>query len=809
MKNLLKIIILLQVSFLVGQTNFRGRIVDEQTKQPIQGAKVSVSDQGLGVLSNDLGYFVYSKYHKVVDRNSALSITAPGYEEIVKVGADIRQLFGSVSTIYLGKGKKKKEKKLNNAHIYWDVSSSVGNYDFEKTWRRLVQFLEQEQIKTINFTAFNTQKIAEKELKVSNQSLDELRLQLGQTQQNGLSNYNLISDTDTDAVVLVSNGNAVYGDISANGNIPFYSIMIGRDGNAKYLNQLAQFTDGTFLQASNGISSTDNRSIVTGIIKTESGPIQGASIFKKGGLLEYHSKADGSFEIPADDGDILTFSFLGTQTKSLPVENRQSPLAVYLEPLAELLDEIVLKEKRITQDNEVITGFGKESKDKLGYAVNYLTSEEIKPEVQFVSDILRGRFAGIIVNGFGSQATISIRNTQTFGGADETPTGSGGASPLWVIDNNQFQATIGEVNSFVDPQNIESISVLKSAAATVRFGTLGIDGVIIIRTKTGSARLSTDDPIVPSLLVSGNNYKENLPLLNLSGKQASYITELEGLNTVEEKYLRYKEMAFNREPSLSFYIDMAQYFQRYNQALANEILDKLVVVGNNNAKVLRVVAYMYEAVKAYDKARLMYERIVKLAPKEAQSYRDLAMIYQEVGEYNKALELYINMLGKQLKGINFTGLENSLKSELSRLIAHHKDKIEFQRLPNEWLRVGYNVDLRMVIEWSDRTVPFEFQFVNPNKKYYTWAHTLEDNKRRLYEEQDQGFQTEEFIVDDAPAGDWIVNIQYLGEKDQFNIPPYLKYTIYRNYGTINEQKEVKVIKLYQQNDKVTLSKIDL
>ena len=368
---------------------------------------------------------------------------------------------------------------------------------------------------------------------------------------------------------------------------------------------------------------------------------------------------------------------------------------------------------------------------------------------------------------------------------------------------------MADINSFVDPQNIESITVIKSsAAASARYGTIGIGGAIIIRTKTGAARVSDGGPSVQSLLVRGNNYKENVPLLNLSSQKASYILELEQLSTIEERYLRYKQLEETREPSLEFYIDMAQHFQSYNQRIANEILNKLVTIGSTNIKVLRVVAYLYEVRGAVDKARLLYERIVKIAPREAQSYRDLAMIYQEVGEYNKALELYINMLGGQLMGVNFTGLEKPIGSELSRLVARHKDKIEFDRLPNEWLQVGYNVDLRMVIEWSDRAAPFEFQFVNPNKKYFNWVHTLDQNKRRLYEEQDQGFQMEEFIIDDAPSGDWIVNIQYLGEKDEFTLPTYLKYTVYHNYGTPQETKEVKVIKLYLQDEKVTLGKIN-
>jgi len=63
---------------LMGQTNFRGKVLDAETKTPIIGAKIGVSGQGIGVLTNDIGYFVYTKYHQVLDGSNVLEISAPG-----------------------------------------------------------------------------------------------------------------------------------------------------------------------------------------------------------------------------------------------------------------------------------------------------------------------------------------------------------------------------------------------------------------------------------------------------------------------------------------------------------------------------------------------------------------------------------------------------------------------------------------------------------------------------------------------------------------------------------------------------------
>jgi len=792
---------------LMGQTNFRGKVLDAETKTPIIGAKIGVSGQGIGVLTNDIGYFVYTKYHQVLDGSNVLEISAPGYATIQKGASEIRQLFGTVSTIYLDKASKKtKGKELNKITLYWDVSASSGTRDFETEWEAVQKFISNKAIEKVRLIAFNTAIISNEVFDVKANTVNALREKLKSLTYTGLSNYDLITERSDDAIILVSNGIPIYGEAQFNRDKPVFTVVTARTNDTVYLNKVSQYTSGSFLTTLTNDKSrvSANTARIKGVIKTISGPIQGASITMKGSLEEYFSRADGSFEIPASEGDILTFSYLGMYSKGIVVESDSTPLIIDLEPRAEILDEVLLKGRDANKDEKIVTAFGKESRDKLGYATNYLSAESIKPSAQYVSDILRGQFAGVIINGFGPNATLQIRGGgQTFGG-----TGSNGA-PLWVIDNNLLtDVSLFDINTFVDPQNIASITILKSLAATVRYGTIGIDGAIIIKTKTGT-QLETDlVTSTKSALITGNNYKENLQLLNENSHQVPpYIAEINKISSIKDRYMRYQEMAAASEPSVAFYVDMALYFQKYDTDITEEILNKLAVLGGANVKVLRVLAYLYEAGGQNNKARLVYERILKLAPGESQSYRDLAMIYQEVGAYNKSLELYINMLSSQIMGVNFTGMGRVLKSELNRLVSRHKSKIDFSRLPNEFLRVGYDIDLRMVIEWSDRNVPFEFQFVNPRKKYYNWIHTLDQNKDRLYEEQGQGFQIEEFIVDDAPSGDWIVNIQYLGGADEFTIPPYLKYTVYHNYGTSRETKEIKVVKLYLQEEKVTLSKI--
>jgi len=104
---------------------------------------------------------------------------------------------------------------------------------------------------------------------------------------------------------------------------------------------------------------------------------------------------------------------------------------------------------------------------------------------------------------------------------------------------------------------------------------------------------------------------------------------------------------------------------------------------------------------------------------------------------------------------------------------------------------------RLVFEWNDVEADFDLQFVNPENQYYTWKHSMFDKADLIAREKDLGYNTTEYLVDDALPGTWKLNVNYLGNKSL--TPTYLKATIYSNYGTLMQQKEVQVFKLSLKN----------
>ena len=549
---------------------------------------------------------------------------------------------------------------------------------------------------------------------------------------------------------------------------------------------------------SSPVLNSSSKVFVRGRVIATKGALADATITRKGSFDEVYTDALGNFKILASLSDVLVVSKAGMFTKEVLIEFQDMGVII-LTPKNDELDEVVLSGgKRV--DNTIESSDGRRvNKDKLGYAAAEITENDFSAGATNLQQLMTGKVSGVTVEGglySGSQVVYKIR------GGNQSITNQ--IPPIWIVNGTPYQ----DPPDFLDVQQIASITVLKSASATSRYGSLAAGGAFLVKTKEVNFK-NKAKKAQKSALVSGNEYTESSTRSIDVSSLPEYILRLREIPNLKDQFELYQRMSRTQESPLEFYVDVAQYFDGINKELADKVRADLAYISRNNTKALRTLCYIYEAAADYEKAALVYERILKVAPSEAQSYRDLALVYQEIGKYNEALELYYNMLGEQIKGVNFKGLEKSLKNELSHLLALHKDQIDYERFPNEWLRSGFDIDIRMVIDWSDRTVPFEFQFVNPEKKFFKWTHTLEESRDRLEEEQAQGYQTEEFIIDDAPPGEWLINIQYLGDEGDYVLPPFLKYTVYKNYGTPQETKEIKVVKLFKQSDKVTLGKVVL
>lgn len=203
--------------------------------------------------------------------------------------------------------------------------------------------------------------------------------------------------------------------------------------------------------------------IVTGTVKDDTGaPVPGATILVAGTTKGTSTDFDGKYTIEAAATDRLTFSFVGLASQTITVGN-QSVINVTLLPSAEALAEVV------------VTGYSAQSTRDITGSISLVKGEDLlSTSPTSLEQALQGQASGVTVNlegGPGGTAAIRIRGFGTINAND----------PLFIIDGTPTGLGLNAIN----PNDIESIQILKDASAAAIFGNRAANGVVLITTKSG------------------------------------------------------------------------------------------------------------------------------------------------------------------------------------------------------------------------------------------------------------------------------------------------------------------------------------
>ncbi|MCE5180041.1 MAG: TonB-dependent receptor [Porphyromonadaceae bacterium] len=208
-------------------------------------------------------------------------------------------------------------------------------------------------------------------------------------------------------------------------------------------------------------------------------PLIGVSVLIKNTTNGTVTDIDGKFNISALPGDYLVFSYIGYETVEVLLTNNETL-------------SITMRDESIYLDEMVVVGYGQMKKSDLTAAISSVKSEDlIKTSITSIDQGLQGRAAGVVVTNISGQpgagTSIRIRGTSSVMGTNE---------PLYVIDGIPVingGASSGAMNTpplnpmaLMNPNDVESIEVLKDASATAIYGARGANGVILVTTKRGN-----------------------------------------------------------------------------------------------------------------------------------------------------------------------------------------------------------------------------------------------------------------------------------------------------------------------------------
>ena len=274
------------------------------------------------------------------------------------------------------------------------------------------------------------------------------------------------------------------------------------------------------LTALAGLSGQQDEIKVSGTVTDAAGePLAGVSVIIEGTMTGVSTGVEGEYSINAAVGQTLRFSFIGFKSLEIKVTKARY--------------DIVLEEEAQTIDHVVVTGYSNVEIRKSTGAVAIISGEDLKDNpLKNMDQLLQGKLAGVNVQMTsgrpGAVAKVRIRGTNTI---------TGNAEPLWVIDGvpmqknfsapsvNRSQLKSGDFDNIfatgignINPNDIESITVLKDAAAAAIYGSQAASGVIVVTTKRGKAG-KTDVSYMGSVTVQTKPSRD-ANLMNSSEKLA-------------------------------------------------------------------------------------------------------------------------------------------------------------------------------------------------------------------------------------------------------------------------------------------------
>lgn len=265
------------------------------------------------------------------------------------------------------------------------------------------------------------------------------------------------------------------------------------------------------------VSNLNQVGRITGIVTDDSGlPLIGVAVSVKGTNQGVVTDIDGNFTLEVSGNAVLVFSYIGMETVEFTLSGQRRI-------------EIVLKEDSQFLDEVVVIGYGTVKKSNLSGAVSTVSSKDLKKlPASNLSQALQGSAPGLHASqnnrAPGEELAMTIRGNNSFSGG----------SPLYIVDG--FPVVTGGGMSAINPNDIESISVLKDASSTAIYGARAANGVILITTKSGKVgKVSVDVDVFTGIKYFNNPVK----LMNAEQfaqlRRESY--EMDGISTPSNAFL--------------------------------------------------------------------------------------------------------------------------------------------------------------------------------------------------------------------------------------------------------------------------------
>ncbi len=714
---------------------------------------------------------------------------------------------------------------IKSVAIYWDASLSQKDKKIEKEFEFLDAYFNTYANLKVKLTVFNTALITEESLEVKSSNWEELKTKLKQVTYDGASDFRLVNtELSEEMILFFTDGKGNFGNFEASLYSPrIITISSKTDIDKKFLHNTAFYNRGYYvnLLESNDISFSIKaikgevimpklQFVTRSNLDTQKNYINGIVIGETDGLPNVNisvndenrgtiTDENGNYIIAAEPGDVLVFSSINMKSAIVEV-GEEEIINVQLTDLVNELDPAIVKSRKNEKPDLINTGNQLVDKKKLGYAVQSIDSEDIGDDRNTLGRAMAGKFSGVTMGEVDNAGLIMMRgmNSMFFNSNFALLVVNG--IPLPRSEKNEIADY-----SFINPNDIADITVLKSYAATNRFGAQGRNGVILITTKNAVFNF-TDPENTEADKTIEIEYKPYTSPLQMSSENDSYfVSILEKTIGTEEAYSKYLNLLETNKDNISFFLECSEYFFNKNMSdKGTRVLSNLAELYPQDISVLKILAFHLEKQKLFDEAELIYKRIITVSPSLSQGYLDLANLYAAKEKHKESIDLFKKLTTNKVEEIeSFDGLNSQITNDFRGLLKKRNQSWKTNNIDQKYF-VCPSYPVRVVVEWSHPETEFGLRYVNSKKQYFSVTHNLEDNKQRMLKEIKEGFTSDEYLLSDIEPGRWYLDVVLPDNyKVDIKYPKVLKIKVFTKFGAPDQKLETHLVNL----DRITKNSI--
>ncbi len=703
--------------------------------------------------------------------------------------------------------------------LFWDASYSLNNKNLNKELEFIDAYFKYIKDAELTLVVYSNIIINSKHFIIENGNVESLKTELRNIDYDG---YGTLPETKnysvTDTYLYFTNGVSFDKNISLKFTSPVLVVNSSENANTARLHNLAYNTFGYFIdlnvnsvdkcikdiksgkllrtELNEQLEPLNNNLLITGTVRDEKTVLVDVNIRKLNSLIGTTTNKMGEYSIKAQSGDVLSFKYIGKQVVNVKI-GKHNIINVLLPIKTESLKEVIIEaDKTETEEIEyVTTGYGEQNRKALGYSVQSIDEDDINTTAPTLGQTISGKFTGVRMEQNQNLGSLIIRESRTI--SDGSNPDMFSPYPLFILNGVPLRRSTNrriENLDFIDPSSVTDITILKGLSATNRYGSEGANGVVLITTKSAKTpsenKLNSNRRYKPPSL---EKFKGSLTISDIEHNITYGKLIFDDHNKPNyNMYLEYRDRYLNNS---DYFFDASKsFFNEGDFIISDRILSNIQELFSKNTSVLRTLAFTYQVRENYDAVLKIYQQILELSPRQVQSYIDVAVALGQAGKHNEAIKMFTQILdGTINKDLDFNSIHKNTFIEFKRLLKNRDQSWDTSEISEDYFTSLY-FPKRIELKWNSYDTRFRINIIKPNKDLLYLGHTDKNNKLEIKEEFVHGITSKQNNFLKAEKGTWYINIQDI-PKEKIAGSQYLLVILYSNYGSINEKKITKLLKL--------------